>query len=637
MSSATSQPARTKVPLGFLGYFSIVLLLVLLIPFAWAAFATFAHGDDFQRALKAHFFLDPFGGFHELFRAWWKWSGRYAHHFFVVFFGDAATNRFTYTPFTLGYFLFLWYGCYGLFKEIGAPGLKGQSVLYATFATLLIVCGADNDLWTHYLITNQLGVGIGLTLCIYYTWSLCMLWNAETITRKIRYFCFVSGILAAGCYEYATVLVVLLSGVALALAYIYKHKHLRFFRLLFCVAVVCFLVAYLARGNFRRPLKASAGAVDWPTRKAQLLAIPHATFQEVLPRVLGGISAFACVAALFFVPRWEKPVTEKIHPVLFVGAVAFLLLGFIVSQVFVHAFGPVPVPEGGSVNKLYPYSLPFLVFIVLGLTAKNRPGSLRRTWVRGCAYIMMPVAIASTLPMQSVTAQAVGGQYGLYTAEYGIRLRYLQERKKHDAVCNTLMLHPFPYPDDKSLFTPDAKAWPNKYARKFYGVKTLRRVPVSFDNVLAAAGDLQSRKWTGLANGVNCLYVPKVSGGENETYRQDWLFFEGAGDRLDGLRMALIPSDSLLVKAANALYSDAKEREAFLLSLVRERRWPVRLMETVPEVWRRDAATGAIQGVPLLAVDGAGKSPVHAVALYFADGSAAMVDLQGGTAHEAGR
>ncbi len=554
------RPADTKSPLGFLGYLSLFLLLVLLIPFVWAAFSTFAHGDDFQRALKAHFFLDPFGGFHELFRAWWKWSGRYAHHFLVVFFGDAATNRFSYTCFTLGYLFFLWFGCHGLFKEIGDPRLKGQNALYATFSTLLVLCGARQELWTHYLITNQLGVGIGFTLCIYYIWSLCKLWNAGVITKKIRWFCLASGILAAGSYEYATILTVPIPGVALALAQIYEHRHLRFFRLLFYVSLACFFLSYLARGNFRRPLKASTGAVDWPTRKEQLLAIPYATLHLVLPRVLAPISFFACFASLFFVPRWEKPIVKKMHPLLFAGAVSLFLLAFITTQVFVHAFGPVPVPEGGSIYKLYPYSLPFFAFFMLGFTAKSKPEILRVGWVRRCAYLMLPFAIASTWPIQSVVAQAVGGQYALYNAEYAIRLRYLHERQNNDAVCNGIMLHPYPYPPDAALFTSDAKAWPYKYARGFYSVTSLRRIPVSFEAAYKAAGEVENRKWTELPNGIRCLYQPKVLGGANETYRQDWLFFEDAQNRLAGVRVALIPSNSLLMKALTAIFPYDKAR-----------------------------------------------------------------------------
>lgn len=630
--------ANTTTPsLGALGYVSIFLLLALLVPFAWAAFSTFAHGDDFQRALKAGFFLDPFGGFHELFRAWWKWSGRYAHHFFVVFFGDAAANRFTYTSFTLGYLFFLWHACYGLFCEIGTPKLKGQSVLYATFTTLLLLCGARDELWTHYLITNQLGVGIGLTLSIYYIWSLCKLWNAEIITGRIRFFCLASGILAAGCYEYSTFLVLLISGVALALAHVYRHRHFRFFRLLFCVSLACFLVSYLARGNFRRPLKASSGTVDWPTRKAQLLAIPYATFHLVLPRVLTPASFLACFAALFFVPRWEKPITDKIHPLLFTATVTVLFLALIISQVFVHAFGPVPVPEGGSIYKLYPYTLPFFIFLVLGLATKSSPGGLRGFWARGCAYILLPLAIASTWPMQSVSAQAIGGQYALYNSEYAIRLGYLHERKDNDAVFNTNVMHPYPYPDDKALFNPAAENWPNKYAKGFYSVKTLRRTPASFDAACAAVSDTGSWAWTELPYGINYSYQPKVLGGENETYRQDWLFFEDAGDRLTGLRVALIPSDSLLVKAATALYPDGEKREDFLSAMARERKWPVRFFENTPEILGPDKETGKIKGIPLLSVDKAEESPIHAIALYFADGSVTVLNITNNARLQPGR
>lgn len=621
------RPADAR-SLGFLGYFSIVLLFVVLIPVVWATFSTFAHGDDFQRALKANFFLDFFEGFHELFRAWWKWSGRYTHHFFVVFFGDAAANRFSYTSFTLGYLFFLWFACYGLFKEIGASEVKGQSVLYATFFTLLIVCGARQELWTHYLITNQLGVGIGLTLCIYYTWSLCKLWNAEIITKKIRYFCFASGILAAGCYEYATCLVVLISGVALFLAFIYKHKHFRFFRLLFYVSLVCFFVSYLARGNFRRPLKSSGGAIDWATRRAQLLNIPHATVHLVLPRVLGPMSCLAGFAALFFVPGWEKPATEKIRPVLFVGAIFLLLLAFLTAQVFVHAFGPVPVPQGGSVHKLYPYSIPFFVFLVLGFTAKTGPGVLRGVRARGCAYLLLPVALAASWPVQSLAAQAVAGQYALYNAEYAIRLRYLHEQKNNDAVINTLMMHPYPYPEDAGSFDTSVKAWPNKYAKGFYSVKTLRRDPVSFEAAYAAAGDLENRQWTGLSNGVRCLYLPKVLAGPNATYVQDWIFFEDPQDRLAGLRVALIPSDSLFTKAVSALYPDGNERKDFLSSLVRERKWPVRFLGNTAVVLGPDEKSGNIKGIPLLCVDGTAKSPIRAVVLFFADGSSSVLDVE---------
>ena len=66
---------------------------ILLIPFVLSMGFIFPAGDDFARCNMASRLFDVTGGLHEMGSAWWKWSGRYTHHFLVVFLGRVVLSR----------------------------------------------------------------------------------------------------------------------------------------------------------------------------------------------------------------------------------------------------------------------------------------------------------------------------------------------------------------------------------------------------------------------------------------------------------------------------------------------------------------------------------------------------------------
>lgn len=528
---------------GF-GYKSSLIFLAFLIPFLYLAFFTYPYGDDFQRAIKANFFLDIYEGFHELFRAYWKWSGRYTHHFSVVFFGKAATSRIAYTSFTLAYFALFWFGAYGIFREIGSKEIKGQSFCYATLALLVMFSSQGNILFFQYNITNQLGVGIGLTACLYYIWSLCRVWNLETLQRRDRIFAIASCILAIGFYEYSAFMVVIISITSLYIAHVYKHRHFSFYKKLFYISIVFFLISYLARGNFRRPLKAFASLISWDQRILQLKELPFVFKDTILPAIFAPFSYATLFMSCFFVPKWETPLAKKVSSALILFLTFLALFGFVFSQSLVHALSNVPIKEGSHiVNLIAGYTIPAFVFMVLIFKSKDQNKFLSNTLIRGVALIAC-IGILFTSPnFQSIYAQITVGQFQLYKYEQDSRHEFLKTHQDESIVLSKRIHAPFPFPGEG--LEAEYKAWPNKYAKHFYGVKDIVAVNPDFTQTVSSFNFYKAH-WYDFQDIQFCV-GRRIASGSNDSFKQSWIFIMSP-EEMRSIELAIIPEDSIFFK-----------------------------------------------------------------------------------------
>lgn len=527
---------------GF-GYKSSLIFLVFLMPFLYLAFFTYPHGDDFQRAIKASFFLDAYEAFQELFRAYWEWSGRYTHHFSVVFFGKAATSRFAYTSFTLAYFALFWFGAYGIFREIGSKEIKGQSFCYATLALLVMLSSQEFALYSQYIITSQLGVGIGLTACLYYIWSLCRVWNLETLQRKDRVFALVSCILAIGFYEYSAFMVVIISIVSLYLAYVYEHRHFDFYKNLFCISIVFCLISCLARGNFRRLFQDHAAQDFWNKSLLQLKELPIIFKKTVLPAVFSPFSYATIFMSCFFVPKWERPLAKKTSPVLALLLILLAIFGFIFSQSLVHALGSVPIREGShSIHLMLSYTIPSFVFLVLVFKSKDQNKFLNNTLVRGMALISCIGILFTSSSFQSVYAQTMVGQFQLFKYEQDARHDFLKAHPNESIVLSKRIHAPFPFP--KEGLEAESKAWPNKYASQFYGVKDLVAVKPDFAQTVNSFNFYKAH-WYDFQDMQFCI-GRKITSGSNDNFKQSWIFI--MNPEMKSIELAIVPEDSIFFK-----------------------------------------------------------------------------------------
>ena len=530
------------------GYAPCLLLFLFLLPFLYASFFTFPNGDDFARAVKARYLFDILGGFEEMGRAWWKWSGRYTHHFLIVFLGDTATSSWTYGLVCIGNMLLHLVSLAGICRELAGPCKKSTPLFMGLFLLLGLMCshGTLNGTW--YLITDILSLGVASGFTLLYIWSLCVLWNADTVTRGKKIFCIASCIVAAGCYEYSTVMVGMCSLTAWVLARIYRHKHTSTYFLLLVISVVCFLLAFFARGNFRRQTKRAVSAELVAT---QLGAAWGEWVQYVLPALITPL--YVCIA---FVVAWLNPrdrvtVAAKIPPWLVllycVGAAA----AFMFVLTIVHAASDAPI---SSTNKIPANMSVFVAMIsTFGLLACRN--SLRLDLLQKVPKMLLGLVgllvICATPNMQYTLASIATGALQNYSGEQQSREWWITRAGK-GAEVTVAPLGVCPYPS--CLYDPlseNIEDWPGRHMAEMFHMKSLRvvksraseayeramHVPgFSFQDVEQEAGQNsgqnagQEARIPGITQTV---FVERLSGGPNSadtsdgpnfTYISDWLF-----------------------------------------------------------------------------------------------------------------
>ncbi len=522
-------PKNTARPFGWRASLCVALIL---IPFVYAAFFTFPEGDDFHGALRARHLFDLIGGVDRMFSAWWKWSGRYFYHFTWVFLGDIAHYRTLYSCYILFIFGLFWLSVFGIAKELGRDKAPGQAAFFATLWLAATLC-THKCLGGWYLLIELETITAGHVFTMLYIWSLCRLWNRPVVSRGAKWFCICSGAAASGCYEYSALLVLLIAAAVYIMARLYEHPHQKTFRTLLIVAGVCFLLSYLARGNFRRQDKR---AVSSAVKSAQLHHALHDWWTYVGKSYANPIMALAVLAAGWFSPGWETPLHKKLpFPLILVLGVA-AVIGFTGSLTVIHAFSDVPV---GAVSKLpaqmVQYSTIIIVFCLLACRERLHLDALRLAPLRllgkpVCLLAAFALLLGGNSNFFPTLWNGLSGAFSRYEAAYEKRKAVFAAHRKQAVVVMPLSGAPFPV--NSEILFADPKDWPNKYYAPFYRVASVAAKSASPQLAYEEAKKRGLLAWRAAKGDAGnsageVAFVPSLSLPPNKTYEFDWIFLRG--------------------------------------------------------------------------------------------------------------
>ena len=500
----------------------ILLLLLLLLPFAYAAFFTFPGGDDYARALLAGHLFDLYGGIKEMLRAWMKWSGRYTHHFLVVFLGDAATSRAGYAIACLGNMALHYVALTGICREIAAPAPRRTAATLALFLlfSLAATHGSLRSSW--YLLTDILCLGAGVGFTLMYIWSLCIIWNAPLLTRKKKVFSIAMCIIMAGCYEYTTLMAVMISVTAWLLARFHEHRHRGFFQKLCVISCVCLALSFFCRGNFRRRTKRD---VDNAVMMGQLAAAWGDWCRYVAPRLLTPLYASLIVWAAWMTPRSANDATRKIPARWIVLYCLILAAGFMFATAIIHAASDVTL---GGAEKI-PAHMSIFCAMIFGFCLMACRNAFRLPLLRKAPACLLFAAclvpLAGSYNYRAIVLNAGTGALNQYAGARETRKAVMLAGKDRNMVVAPLDIMPFPVGYEP--VEPDPKTWPTKYVSLLAGLDSVRAEP---RDAATAWNALVSRSgepgWTALAlpDILEGVFAPALPGGPNATFVSDWLF-----------------------------------------------------------------------------------------------------------------
>lgn len=365
-------------------------LCCALAPFVYALGFCFPRGDDFDEVTRAMFLFDLPGGLYEIGREWLTWSGRYTYHFLAVFLGKAGELRWAYGLICGGVMALYGVAFAGLARQAGARA--GDAALLGGLAVLAL-CACHQHLWTFYLLTDALTMGLQPAAALLFFWSLCRFWTAldrETpawpggdgpcsapAARRARRAAIILGVLAVGVFEHSALAVLLGTGIFCVLAFARDARHglspgrmLRgpgHLRAALPIALWCLgaaLFSFLAPGNQQRR---SARCIDAAAQQRQLDAVwsdwtdAVAAFGDSLwPVAVAGLVAFLLLAR-------RRPsgtgLSRTEHLLLALMAAAGFVL-WSLGLTLLHALSDVPV---NAVPKL-PAGLAQYAACALGFT-----------------------------------------------------------------------------------------------------------------------------------------------------------------------------------------------------------------------------------------------------------------------------
>lgn len=578
------------------GYPSVFFIAALLLPFIFAAFFAFPEADDFSPALKASHMFDFIGGIDNMFSAWWKWSGRYAFHFSWVFFGDIAEYRGTYTGFILFSFFIAWLSVWGIARELNKPGSAGHSVFTATLWLFALLCTYGSvSQW--YLLVEILTLIAGYSMILLYLWSLCRLWNRIVVTRGSKWFCIISCVAASGFYEYSGLMVLMISWGAFFLARMYEHPHRAVFFLLGKIASVCFLLQYLARGNFRRQTKrglTSMAMLD------QLMGAGKDWWAHVARAYLNPVFLVAAFVAAWISPRWKIPLEKKIPAPLILAGCLVLVFGFSFALTIVHALSDVTVGGAGKLPaNIVQYSAVIVVFALFACKEYLHLDMVRKLGKPLGLVVVVAVLIVGNSNFFPVLWNGLLGETERYAQAHEKRKATIARHKGQSMAVMPLLYAPTPLFADSLV--PGFKSWPNKYAAPFYHLEGLEAKEAAAGDAYMAAERQGPVEWKEAGNGTRTAYVPSLPLPPNETYVFDWLFVAGSGDGEPGVKVVVLEEGSLLLRLPTFLG----------LERLRAGEWPFRGIFARPRPRPFTHRGGRFYAIPLpqsdSAVTGIGK------------------------------
>ena len=529
------------------GYPASLAVAALMLPFLYAVFFVYPIGDDFAAVVRGRHVFDLIGGIDNMFSNWWKWSGRYTHHFFTVFMGDAVLSRAASAMVILSSFALFWVSVFGIAKELGTRGGTGQSVFMATFWLFALIC-SHGVVSQWYALVETFSMMGAHSFTLLYIWALCRVWNANVVTRGMKVFAIAGCIAATGFYEHSALLVLVVTVTAYVLARVYDHPHKKMFFLLLKVSAVSFLFMYLARGNFRRQTKRG---MTFALMFEQLLGAGKDWWTYILPAYCSPVYLAALFGAVWFVPGWKTPLEKKIPApwILLAGLAVFF--GYSFGLTLVHAMSDVTVGETPKLREnIIQYETVFVWFVLLSC----------REWLRLAAFRVAGKCVSFLLIIGILLAGNGNFFPVLWDGVFGENARYAQAQEKRKAVIarhqgETLAVMPFltlPRTRASDGLKADPKAWPNKYAGPAYGLAGIASHIPAPETAFAAAEARGDLAWKDAGNGIRAAYVPSLGLGPNETFTFDWLFLEG-GETAPHVRFVTVPGDSLLFSLPTAL------------------------------------------------------------------------------------
>lgn len=536
-----------------------MLALALLAPFCYAAFFTFPDADDYGRAVLASHLFDLFGGIKEMLRAWMKWSGRYTHHFMIVFFGDLATTRAGYTAACLANMAIHYLALAGIGKELSGRTHKATAAFFGLFPLFALAAthGSLQSSW--YLLTGILSLGAASGFTLLYIWALCVVWNRPVLHLRHKVFSCLFCIAAIGCYEHSAVITVIASTTAYIMARTYNHRHLPFFKRLFIISCVCIILSFFCRGNFRRQDKRDvSGAVI----AGQMANAWGDWLRYVAPKLVTPLYLSVLAWGAWVTGSAREALETKISPKWIVLYCLTAAAGYMGSLTVIHAASDVPVGEADNIPAHM--SIFCAVIFAFCLAACPRVFCLRflRRIPKFLLLLLCLAPLLLTWNTQTIIWNETSGALEQYAATRNKRDAYLRGLQGADAIVAPLDIRPFPVgpifvpslPDDRDPVMPDPKAWPTKYVAQLHNLASLRSEAQQANYAFARIKRLPSR--TALP-GVFASYTRDLQVGANETYRSDWL-------------MLAVPPETL---AAHPRLHVAVVSEGSFLDRVMER-WP---------------------------------------------------------------
>lgn len=421
-SAGAGRPAKRHGARGAVFCRALVWLALCcaLAPFAYALGFLFPRGDDFDEVTRAMFLFDLPGGLYEVGREWLTWSGRYTYHFLAVFLGKAGELRWVYGLVCGGVMALYGVAFSGLARQAGARA--GDAALLGALAVLAL-CACHQNLWTFYLLTDALTMGLQPAAALLFFWALCRFRTAldreapawpggdgpgsalAPATRRARRAAILLGVLAVGVFEHAALAVLLGTGIFCVLAFARDARHglspgrmLRgpgHLRAALPVAFWCLgaaLFSFLAPGNQQRR---SARGVDAAAQQRQLDAVwsdwtdAVAAFGDSLwPVAVAGLVALLLLARC---PRTAGTGLSRTEHLL----LAFMApAGFIVWSLgltLLHALSDVPLSAAPKLAAgLAQYAACALGFALYAVVAARRavPPPERPRGARAAALLL---------------------------------------------------------------------------------------------------------------------------------------------------------------------------------------------------------------------------------------------------------
>lgn len=510
------------------------LLVVLIIPFYIAMGFTFPLGDDFARANYARGIFDIGKAVEEMVHAWTSWSGRYTHHFLIIFLGKAAESRLGYTLVCAAGVSVYWLSFYGIFHELFGRKRRGDSFLIASVCTLAFLSGHPALNISYYLITDVLGLGIGNGLVLSFIWSLCCLWNADCVSKKLKTAVFGTGIAAIGCYEHAAIAIFLIAALACTLAYYFSHPHKKVYLQAVKVVTVFFLISFLAMGNFNRQVKRDVTLALILEQLSESWSIWKAHAFSVFSSVWG-LGVLFVGTAIRPASRWCVNTSGGFPVPLMGGFVIFLALTG--GIVIVQALSDVPVTATSkltaSMSLLSSYVCCFMAILAMAPLK-------RKLATVPVSLLSIPFIIVFVLTpnYQRLLHELFSGSAVAYAASLEKRYTFLKwsglENPGGTTKVSRLLLYPYPSSPGEAI-PSSPEEWPVRHVSRMF---KLGRVISSPPDLAQAYAEITTRPPRGefsTDNSTGMAVFKDITAGPNDTFRFHWLLADASFSSADDI------------------------------------------------------------------------------------------------------